>query len=251
MNAQPTQERKNAMSRARTWIAVLAIGQLAACSSTLTQISPTQPSGSPNGRVGPFLNSPFVLTVVGGLAVAAITTGYSYLKASKEEKLAKDNTLREQQINVLSSVTNDLPTYVSAMGSMRNFREWLEHHDKDSTEVDERGRTRDKIETLYQDYFKLLLQTKNSFSILAQVSSYYEAEQVCNRVKEEVRAIDKIHDATGYKEREEAMKAQDKVFESLLAAMATEIRQRRRNEKFPERKSDWCLFPVSEAPSKD
>jgi hypothetical protein len=246
MNAQ-----KNTMFQVRTWIAILAVGQLAACSSTLTQISPTQPSGSPNGRVGPFLNSPFVLTVVGGLAVAAITTGYSYLKAGKDEKLAKDNSLRDQQINVLSSVTNDLPTYVSTMGSMRNFREWLERHKEDTTEVDERGRTRDEIATLYKDYFKLFLQTKNSTSILAQVSSYYEAEQVCDRVKEEVHAIEKIHDATGYREREEAMKAQDKVFESLVAAMATEIRQRRRNEKFLERKSDWCLFPVAEAPSKD
>ncbi len=82
------------MPRAGAWIALLAVGQLAGCSSTLTQISPTQPSGEPSGRLGPFLNSPFVLTVVGGLAVAGITSGYSYLKASHDEKLAKDNCKR-------------------------------------------------------------------------------------------------------------------------------------------------------------
>ncbi len=88
-------------------------------------------------------------------------------------------------------------------------------------------------------------------SILAQVSSYYESQEVCSRLNDEARAIDKINAARGYDQREEAMKAEGPVFESLLSAMSTEIRQRRRNEKFKERQSDWCLSQVAKAPSKD
>ena len=58
------------MPRFRTLVAVLAAGQLAACSSTFKEISPTPSNGGePSGRAGPFLSSPFVVTVAVPAAV--------------------------------------------------------------------------------------------------------------------------------------------------------------------------------------
>jgi len=247
MNTQPTQEGKNAMSRARTWIAVLAIGQLAACSSTLTQISPTQPAGAPTGRAGPFLNSPFFITVIGGVVVAAITTGYGYLKAHNDQKLARDSARREKQTAVLSSVANDLPIYISTMASMRQLKVWLEANPA-SDAKDEVGRPRDEVLKEYTEFFKLYLKTRGSLSILTEVDSFYETEQVCSLVNEVDLAIDKIHDAKDRPARLEAMKAEERVFDSLLSAMAAEIRGAHRNEDVQGPRLGRCLHP---SPSKN
>ena len=220
------------LSRVRTWIVVLVVSHLVACSSTLTQISPTQPSGAPTGRVGTFLNSPFFLTVVGGLAVAGVTGIYSHLKARNDAKLAKESTIREQQIAVLKSVTDDLPSYVATMASMMSFRQWLDAHDKKSPDVDQRGRSRDEISKLYEGLYTLHLQKRNSTSILAQVDAYYEGQPVCDRVNDEFRAIEKIHDAKNLKEREELLHAEEKVFEGLLTAMAAESGHEAGTRKF-------------------
>jgi hypothetical protein len=250
VNIQPAQERKNAMSRARTWIAVLAIGQLAACSSTFKEISPTPSSGQPTGKAGPFLNSPFFLAIETGVLVGGITQLYNWAKASSDRKLAEANSLREKQIAVLSSVTNDLPTYISTMGSMRKLRDWLLAHPNGDV-TNEYGQTHDEIAELYTEFFKLHLQTKTSTSILAQVGSYYEDKQVCEYVNEENRAVERIHDAKNDQERADAQKAEEKTFGSLLSAMAKEIRQRRRNVTVQERKSDWCLGQGVTVPAKN
>lgn len=153
MNAQ-----KNTMFQVRTWIVVLVVSHLVACSSTLTQISPTQPSGAPTGRAGPFLNSPFFLTIVGGLAVAGITTGYSILKAHSDEKLAKDNARREKQTAVLSMVANDLPIYVSTMGSMRELKVWLKDNKNSDDKFGDIGLPRGEALKEYLEFFKLSLE---------------------------------------------------------------------------------------------
>jgi hypothetical protein len=239
-------------SGVRAWIAILTIGHLVACSSTFKELSPTPSGGGqPSGKAGPFLNSPFFLALMSGVLVGGVTGLYSYLKANNDRKLAKDNALREQQIAVLKSVTDDLPSYVATMASMMSFRQWLDAHDKKSADVDQRGRSRDEISKLYEDLYKLHLQKRNSTSILAQVDAYYEGQPVCDRVNDESRAIEKIHDAKDLKEREDLLHAEERVFEGLLTAMAAEIRPRSGDKKVPERKSTWCQSPVGEAPEKN
>jgi len=223
MNSQPVQERKDTMSKARAWIAVVVVGHLAACSSTFKQLSPTPSGGGePSGRAGPFLNSPFFITVVGGLGVGAITSLYTHYKSKHDKEMAADNARREKQTAVLSSVANDLPVYISTMGSMRQLRVWLETH-ANSDDKDDLGRQREEVLKEYAEFFKLYLKTKGEVAILTEVISFYRTQEVCDMVNKEDLAIHKIHDAKDRPDRLEAVKAQEEVFASLLIAMAEEI----------------------------
>jgi hypothetical protein len=234
------------MSKARTWIALLAVSHLVACSSTFKELSPTPSSGQPSGKAGPFLNSPFFLTLVGGVVVAGITGGYSYLKAKGDRQLAQDNARREKQTAVLLSVANDLPIYISTMGSMRKLRNWLDKNPKDEDAAgkpvkDELGRPRCEVLKEYTEFFKLYLKTRGEVAILAEVGAFFDDGNVCRLVNDEDLAIDKIHDAAGDPERNAALKAETQVFASLLGAMATEIRQLPKKTTDQEARTVQCL----------
>jgi hypothetical protein len=212
------------MPRFRTLIAILAAGQLMACSSTFKEISPTPSNGGePSGRAGPFLSSPFVVTVVGGLGVVAVTTLYSHFKAKNDRELAADSARRQKQTEVFSSVVNDLPVYVSTMGSMRSLRVWLKDHQQDDDKYGEVGLPRDQALAQYLKFFKLTLKTRTASSILMEVKSFYATEAVCRLANEEDLAIKNLHDASGVPQIKEAATAQDKVFDSLVSAMAEEL----------------------------
>jgi hypothetical protein len=196
-----------------------------ACSSTLTQISPTQPAGQPTGRVGTFLNSAFFLTVVAGVTATGITGGYSYLKANSDKKLAEDNARREKQNAVLSAVANDLPIYTSTLGSMKELKVWLaDNKDNDAT-FGSIGLPRDEVLKEYLEFYKLSLKARTAISILTEVRSFYGETPVCNAVNEEESAIKRIEAAKHYPEVEAAGKAEGMVFDVLLGAMAEEIRR--------------------------
>ena len=235
------------MCRARTWIVLVTIGHLAACSSTFKEISPTPSSGQPNGKAGPFLNSPFFLAIETGVLVGGITQLYNWAKASSDRKLAEDNARREKQITVLSSVANDLPVYISTMGSLMKLKEWLKNKENQQDEV---GRTREEVIALYTEFFRLFLKTKNSVAILTEVSSFYEEKAVCTAVGAEDRAIGKIHEAKGEDERKTAMKAEGGTFSSLLGAMAEEIRRPPRKVPDKDQRADQCLDQANASPAK-
>jgi hypothetical protein len=242
------------MSRARAWIALLAISHGAACSSTFKELSPTPSNGEPSGRAGPFLNSNFFIALETGLLVGGITQLYNWAKAKSDRKTAEDNALREKQINLLSSTAKDLPVYISTMGSMRKLKTWLEEHkrpeEKAEDQKDDLGRAHDDVLKEYSAFFKLLLETKNSAAILTEVSSFFEDNAVCEAVREEDRAIGRIHDAKNEPERAVALKAEGGTFEALLEAMAKEIRHRDHKANERGQRKDRCLGEIVASPPK-
>jgi len=182
---------------------------------------------SPEKRHGvhPFLNSPFFLTAVCGLLASFISQFYVYTRARDERRLAQDNALREKAITLVSSVANDLPTYVSTMGSMRKLKLWLKTH-KNSDEKDEIGRPRDDVDKDYREFFKLYLQARKASSILAEVRAYYRKETVLQLADEEERAVEAIEDAKTDDEVPKRMEIQVGIRKRLLSAMTEEIRKR-------------------------
>lgn len=218
------------MSRARTWIAILTVGHLVACSSTFKELSPTPSGGGePSGKAGPFLNSPFFLALMSGVLIAGVTGLYSHLKASSDRKLAEDNARREKQTAVLSSVANDLPVYVSTMGSMRELKVWLEDRKNDDATFGEIGLPRKDVLKEYLEFYKLSLKTRSSVSVLMEVSSFYETPAVCEALNKEKGAIKTIDAAKQFDEVKKAGEAEEKSFDALLSAMAKELKETHRN----------------------
>jgi hypothetical protein len=160
-----------------------------------------------------------------GVLLGGATGLYSHLKADSDKKLAEDNAHREKQIAVFSAVANDLPSYISTMGSMRKLRGWLKKHPPENKELDDLGRSRDEVLKEYTDFFKLYLKTKSETAILVEIISFYENQTVCDFVIKEDLAIQKIHDNAGdEKELSAALKDEENAFASLLNAMAEEIK---------------------------
>ncbi len=182
---------------------------------------------SPERKYGvhPFLNSPFFLTAVCGLLASVIGHFYSRATAENERRLAQENAIREKRIALLSSVANDVPTYVSTIGSVRNLRFWLKAHKNGSDDTDEIGRPREEVYKAYSESFKWYLQVRQASSILAEVRSYF-SKDVLGFVDDEERAIEAIEDASTHDEIVEHVKGQEKTRKKLLSAMAEEIRKR-------------------------
>jgi hypothetical protein len=193
---------------------------------------------SPERRYGvhPFLNSPFFLTAVCGLLASMISHFHSRATAENERRLAQENAIREKQIALLSSVANDVPTYVSTMGSMKKLKLWLKEH-PDSDEKLE-GRPRDEVDKDYKEYFKLYLQARKARSILAEVRSYYESPVVLGGagpgdlglVDKEERAVEDISNAKKSEDVVGLANSQDEHLDALLRAMAREIRSPHRHD---------------------
>lgn len=231
------------MSRARTWIVILTIGHLVACSSTFKELSPTPSGGGqPSGKAGPFLNSPFFLALMSGVLVGGVTGLYSYLKANSDRKLAEGNARREKQTTVLSAVANDLPIYTSTLGSMKELKVWLAEDHEDGAAFGSIKLTREAVLEQYLEFYKLSLKTRSSVSILTEVRSFYEEPTVCEALNHEESAIARIHDAKRVEEVKKAGEAEEKSFDALLSAMAEEAKKTHRNGTDRDRRP--CLRQV-------
>jgi hypothetical protein len=209
------------MSRTGTFIAIVLAIHLVGCSSVLHQVSPS-------GKAGPFLNSPLFLTVIGGAVVAVITQRYTSARASYDRQLAQENAIREKKIAMVASVANDVSVYVSTVATMKKFKLWLKNNPGSDAE-DELGRPRGEVLKLYAEYFRRSLQTKTANSILAEVLTYYESPQVLELVEKEKSAVDSMEDSKTSDEIIERMKGQVEIRETLLRAMAKEIKQTQRH----------------------
>lgn len=231
------------MPRLNSWLVIALIGNLAACSSTFTELSPTPSNGQqPTGKAGPFLNSPFFLAFETGVLVGGITQLYNWAKASSDRDLAEQKARREKQTALLSSVSTEIPAYISTMGSTRKLRAWLQDPKNQSSDAkDDVGRTRDEVLKEYADFFKLQLKTRTSTSILAEVGAHFESKEVCDLANDEERVIARIHDATTGEARTDALAAEEKIFDGLLAAMANEMNQPRKEDHDRSKRGHWCL----------
>ena len=171
--------------------------------------------------VHPFLNSPFFLTAVCGLLAGIISQTYACTRARSERREARENALREKQIALLSSVANDVSTYVSTMGSMRKLKLWLQNSQDPQDAI---GRSREEVRGIYTEYFKFYLQARKADSILAEVRGYYKNGEVIELADKEERAVDAMEDAKTEDEVRRRMDLQVGVRKLLLNAMAEEIR---------------------------
>jgi hypothetical protein len=216
--------------RVRTWIAIVVVGHITACSSTFKELSPAPSGGGePSGKAGPFLNSPFFIAIETGVLIGGITQLYNIVKARGDRKLAEDNARREKQTAVLSSVANELPVYTSTLGSMRELKVWLEGHDENTYKKFGKIRLpREQVLKEYLEFYKLSLKTRTSASILTEVRSFYGGA-VCKAVDNEEGAIKRIEAAEDFDDVKKAGKDEESSFDALLSAMAEEAKKTSRN----------------------
>lgn len=180
------------------------------------------------GRTGVhgFLNSPFFLTVVCGLAASGISQFYVRSSAKTERTLAHAKAIQEKKALLITAVANELPSFVSIYASMLKRHRWL--RDAKNAAVDSKGElneTREEVYKLYVDLFKTYLQARKPESILADVRSTFESQEVADAAVRVAAAIDAIGSAKTDDEVKERTKAQEPVRAALLDAMAKEIRR--------------------------
>jgi hypothetical protein len=188
------------------------------------------------------LNSPFFITVVGGLGVGAITALYSHFKANHDKEMAEDKVRSEKQTAVLSSVANELPVYVSTMGSMMELKNWLADNKDDDAKFGSIGLPRNDVLKEYLEFYKLSLKTRTSVSILTEVRSFYGEMAVCSAVDKEESAIEAIGNAKHFDDVKAAGKAEEQAFDTLLGAMAQEAKKTHRNA--PDKEVQPCTRQV-------
>ena len=134
--------------------------------------------------------------------------------------------MRDKRAVLITSVANDLPTFVSIYTSMKTWQKWLKDPaNKSDTARDDYMRPRDEVSKAYFELAKMYLQARKPESILADVEVFFDSPEVRSLVKKEQDALDAIHDAETRADVAKRADEQDKVGAALLKAMAIEIRQ--------------------------
>lgn len=178
------------------------------------------------GGVHGFLNSPFFLTVICGLAASSISQFYVRSSARNERIVAQAKAMHEKKAVLVTAVANELPSFVSIYASMLKRHRWL--RDAKDGVADARGEfneTREEVYKLYVDLFKMYLQARKPESILADVRSTFESREVADAAKRQLDAINAIGEAKTDDDVKARTKAQEPIRTALLDAMANEIRQ--------------------------
>jgi hypothetical protein len=143
----------------------------------LRQVSSTNMSsaGETSNSLLAYLNSPFVVTVVGGVILALLGGLFQHHYAQIESDQAYVRTLRDKKYELLRSFAADLDL-------KHRYMAWLSgnYHYLYTSSKDAYGQ---QVVRSYPDVFQLYLKTPQSVSYAAQINAAFNSPVITEKVK--------------------------------------------------------------------
>jgi hypothetical protein len=169
------------------------------------------------------LNSPFIITVIAGLALSLLSQMFVRANAKKEEALAQEKANREKMASIITSAANDISTYESMKGSWQKRKAWLSGHTSENDEW--HGRSHSDVYADYYELWKMMMQARKPDAVFAEIRSFYCGDDVGRLVGKLAGALDALSGAQTEDAVEPLIEEMDRIFESLVAAMGMELRR--------------------------
>jgi hypothetical protein len=170
------------------------------------------------------LNSPFVITFLGGVCITLAGQAFVRVGAATERDRARDEAIFEKKVSVASSYANDIETAVLLAGTVKKKRLWLRANQGPDAR-DDLGRSRTEMEKEFWEAWKLQVQARKFPSVITEVLTVFTSLAVQRAAQELVNAF-KAEDASKTDEEVERHDADEEKQEGELArAMSDEIRQ--------------------------
>ena len=172
-----------------------------------------------------FLNSPFFITVVGGLSVSLV--GHLLVRAHSrgERRLARERAIQDKQMSIITSFASDFDAYLSVRGSFLLRSAWLDANTSDDAR-DKYGRTRSQVYEDRRELWLLLMKTRSGLSMLAEINSVFEHDAVRALVVRLVAADDALDSGSSEVVTSQVQEL-GRLMGALVLAMGAEMRKPR------------------------
>jgi hypothetical protein len=184
--------------------------------------SPPMGDEAPKTGLYAKLNSPFVITFLGGMIITFATQLFVRGSAAAERERGREQAIFEKKVAVAISYANDIETASQLAGTVKKKRLWL--HANPSPEAhDELGRTRATMEGQFWEAWKLSVQARKFPSVITEVLTLFRSPEVLRAARELIDAFNAEQAARTDDELEQRDAVVMKLEGELAHAMSDEI----------------------------
>jgi hypothetical protein len=168
------------------------------------------------------LNSPFVITFIGGALITFSTQMFLRTSAAAERERAREQAIFEKKVAVATSYANDIETASQLAGTVKKKRLWLAANTAPEAR-DDLGRTRATIEAQFWEAWKLEVQARKFSSVITEVLTLFKSQAVLKSARELVNAFNAEQASRNDEELEQRDEVVVKLEGELARAMSDEI----------------------------
>ena len=168
-----------------------------------------------------FLNTPFAITVLGGICVTVVSSVVAHQVSLNERQREEQRAIREKKMAILSNLDHDVDRFVSLRLSVHKMRFWLRDHREDE-KLD--GIPYPDVEKNYVEFYKLLMSTRTADSSLREVGLFFSKESA-TKAEDLMNEMDDMFALTKWSEMSDPsrLKTYEKQMKELGHAMTSEI----------------------------
>jgi hypothetical protein len=174
------------------------------------------------GKAG-FLNSPFIITFLGGLFVTAITLLVQHLAAGHDRQLQYSIKRFDRMAAVMVKMAEEFPEAIYLVYAMEKRSCWLadpRNKDKDYDDGRDHGQTRAFYDSLVEKFFS----ATNPSSLLAEAPLFFTSESVLLSTRTLESQVGQMFEALKPSEVTDSYRQASQELDVLLGAMARELR---------------------------
>lgn len=170
------------------------------------------------------LNSPFMITVMGGIFITIAGQLFVRVSSVVERRQALDQATLEKKLAVLTSYATDVETAEAFEGAVLAKRRWLREH-PNADDRDDFGLPRAKVEDQLVDIYKAYLPSKKMLAVLTEVRAFFVTAPVQQAADTFDNAWTAVEEAKTADEQKKKWPDAVKASQALAQAMSEEIRQ--------------------------
>jgi hypothetical protein len=175
---------------------------------------------------GVFLNSAFVLTIIGGV-ILSVTSVYLQSKIAASQSIAQHNReIREQKRQVLSKFSDDIVRYLDLCLPVRKRAMWLASYQDAPDKLQQfypDGRNFIQTRDQYELDKKALSDMRRSDAICSEVRATFETPNVKSKAAELDAIIGDLFNAKNYDELNSTLYKAEMKYKEVIDTMAEEL----------------------------
>jgi hypothetical protein len=170
------------------------------------------------------LNSPFVITFLGGACITLAGQALVRMSAESQRAQSREEAIFEKKVSIASTYANDIETANVLTGTLKKKRLWLLANPSPDAR-DELGRPRAEMEKEFWETWKLYVQARKLASVITDVQSTFTSPAVQEAAQGVVNAYEAEQRSQTDAELEQNRLEEEKTVTQLSHAMSDELHQ--------------------------
>ncbi|MCP4367290.1 MAG: hypothetical protein GY797_04125 [Deltaproteobacteria bacterium] len=177
-----------------------------------------------------FLNSPFVVTLLGGFAITLLTITFQYTSAKNERVRRHEIQQYNQKKDVLFEFANEFVASLNLAKRYKIREIWIAEkvHNKIKDDNFKDGRNFEETRDYYQLLLDKYLAKRGADSFCAQIRTIFDSEQVITKANELDNVMDLLVGAKGLNAKKELkmkFSEADTLYQELIEEMGRELKK--------------------------